>query len=283
MTHLQSSIPTLCASLLFATVPLSLGLEMRSAHAEAVEPEISLKLAASPPPELVTLLGTMDQAASQKRLKAFMQNFEKSFVHTDGLSRRQLQQTIRTFWNQFETLSYQTTLESWEETSPGIYKTVTLTTVSGSQQTGKPNAKTLKATVRSEQQIQNSKIINQTVLEEKSQVTSGKKPPSVTINLPSTVKVGEDYFFDVIVDEPLGDRILLGAAIEETVNPQGYLNPSKFEIESLVTGGLFKIGQAPSQPTDQWISALLIQDGGTYIVSQRISVVNAQETVLNKK
>lgn len=283
MTHLQSSIQSLCASVLLATVPLVVALETPPARAEAVDLKGDITQVNSAPPELLTMLEQMDQSASSKRLKVFMKNFEKSFAHQDGLSRRQLKQTIRAFWQKFDTLSYQTQLESWEETSPGLYTTVTLTTISGEQQSSASNTKTLMATIRSEQQVQNSKILSQKVLEEKSQITSGAKPPTVRINLPSTVKVGEDYFFDVIVDEPLGDRILLGAAIEESVNPKGYLNPSKFEIQSLATGGLFKIGQAPDRPTDQWISALLIQDGGMYLMSQRLSVVNMPETALQQK
>ncbi len=287
-TTLQSwSISALWVSSLLTSVPVVVGMGANSVYAESVAPEIQVETqstqAESAPPDLVALLEQMDESANAKRLKPFMKNFETSFTHDDGLNRRQLKQTVRSFWKQFDELTYKTTLESWEEISPGLYKTMTLTAISGQQQSGTPGSRTLTATVRSEQQVQNSKIVSQKVLEEKSQITSGTKPPTVRINLPTTVAVGEDYYFDVIVDEPLGDRILLGAAIEESVNPEGYLNPSKFEIQSLATGGLFKIGQAPKKPTDQWISALLIQDGGMYLMSQRISVINSPETALNKK
>ncbi|NJN24285.1 MAG: hypothetical protein HC810_07730 [Acaryochloridaceae cyanobacterium RL_2_7] len=168
-------------------------------------------------------------------------------------------------------------MDAWTEVSPGIYTTKTTTMIEGRQnKTIAPQ--TLTATIRSEQRIENGKIVNQSILEEKSQITSGDKPPTIRVNLPQTVKVGTDYFFDVIVNEPLGDRILLGAAIEESVNASTILESSNFDIQPLSTGGLFKIGQAPEQPTDQWISALLIQDGGMYLMSQRISVVDSMPT-----
>lgn len=248
---------------------------------DAEQTESGENLTQSAPTELTTLIKKMDEAANAQRLKAFTGHFSKSFSHSDGFNRRQLKQTVRSFWDQYDQLSYSTELESWKEIRPGVYETVTSTTISGKTAADGPKTKSLTATVKSKQEIQDSKILSQTVLDEQSQIISGSTPPKVRVNLPTTVKVGEEYYFDVIIDEPLGDRILLGAAIEEAVTAKGYVNPSDFEIQSLATGGLFKIGQAPKEPTDQWISALLIQEGGMYMMSQRVSVVPSLETASN--
>ncbi|MEM9136543.1 MAG: nuclear transport factor 2 family protein [Cyanobacteria bacterium P01_F01_bin.42] len=256
--------------------PVALPLTESSVHAETVAEADATASAA--PADLSAMIEQMDVAASEQRLKAFIGYFDPSFTHSDGLTRRQLRQSVRYFWNRYDQLTYRTQLESWIEVSPGVYETVTTTTVSGEQNSELPGAKTLSATVRSRQKVQRQKILSQTILDEQSQIVSGEQPPAVRVNLPTTVSAGEEYFFDVIVNQPLGDRILLGAAIEEAVAPQGYLNPPQFEIQALATGGLFKIGRAPLTPSDQWISALLIQDGGMYMMSQRVTVSPAAET-----
>ena len=248
-------------------VPLDTGVE-------PVEAPVSQPV----PVELSSMVEQMDQAANAQRLKTFMRFFSDGFAHQDGLNRKQMKQSVRSFWKQFDQLSYATQIESWNALGAGVYETVTLTTITGTQNEGVPGTRTLNATVRSRQTIDSAEILAQRVLDESSQIVSGDNPPTVSVNLPKTVKAGDDYFFDVIVDEPLGDRILLGAAIEESVTPQTYLSASKFEIQSLATGGLFKIGQAPSVPSDQWISALLIQEGGMYMMSQRVTVLPAVET-----
>lgn len=85
--------------------------------------------------------------------------------------------------------------------------------------------------------------------------------------------VGEKFEFDVIVDEPLGDNPLLGLALEEPITMQSYLNQPELKLELLPAGGLFKVGTAGTKPTGEWISAILVQDGGMTIISQRLNVV----------
>jgi len=61
------------------------------------------------------------------------------------------------------------------------------------------------------------------------------------MNLPQQVRVGQQYSFDAIVQEPLGDDYLVGAAIEEPIQADKYFNPTP-ELE-LPAGGLFKVGR----------------------------------------
>jgi hypothetical protein len=91
--------------------------------------------------------------------------------------------------------------------------------------------------------------------------------------LPEQVTIGRSYSFDAIVQEPLGDRLLLGAALEEPITPAGYINPAPLDLELLSSGGLFKTGRAPLRPENRWVSAVVIRDDGTTAVTQRMRVV----------
>ncbi|MEO0375712.1 MAG: nuclear transport factor 2 family protein, partial [Cyanobacteria bacterium P01_A01_bin.17] len=97
--------------------------------------------------------------------------------------------------------------------------------------------------------------------------------PAITVNLPEQVKVGSTFNFDVVVDEPLDKRLLLGTAIEEEISPERYLKQPSLKLELLPAGGLFKVGKAPKKPTSEWISAVLVQDGGMVVISRRLTVV----------
>ena len=63
--------------------------------------------------------------------------------------------------------------------------------------------------------------------------------------LPERVVPGEDYGFDAIVQEPLGERYLLGAALDEGTTAEDIFTPRPIDLELLSAGGLFKLGDAP--------------------------------------
>jgi hypothetical protein len=87
------------------------------------------------------------------------------------------------------------------------------------------------------------------------------------------VRIGRDYHFDAIVQEPLGEDILLGAALDEQVKPENYFNSSELELELLESvGGLFKVGEAPFVEREYWISGVLIRADGLAIVTRRLHV-----------
>jgi hypothetical protein len=162
-------------------------------------------------------------------------------------------------------------LQSWKaEGNVMVAETVT-------NITGLPSAQSdnlaLNATIKSRQRIQGGKIVYQEILSERSLMTSGNKPPQIDINLPQQVKVGQQYNFDAILQEPLGDDFLLGTAIEEPVQVNKYLNPTSVDLELLTSGGLFKVGRAPSTPGSHWVSAVILRGGGMTMVTQRMQVV----------
>jgi hypothetical protein len=168
-------------------------------------------------------------------------------------------------------LTYRTELQDWKADGNAIVAE-TITTITGTQQSeGTPM--TLQSTLRSRQRLENQKIVQQNILAERTQITSGAKPPTVQVNLPDQVRVGQSYNFDVIVKEPLGDDLLLGTAMDEPIKPELYAKPSELKLDLLPAGGIFKLGKAPTKEDNRWLSAVLIRDGGLIMVTQRLQVV----------
>ncbi|MDJ0795579.1 MAG: nuclear transport factor 2 family protein [Calothrix sp. MO_167.B12] len=225
----------------------------------------------SAPPQLKNLLSQIDLAASKGDIKGVMQFYSPVFTHTDGLNRQTMEQALSRFWQKYPKLRYSTSLQSWKSEGNSIIAE-TVTKITGLPSANENNL-ALNATIRSRQRLTGNKITRQEVLSERTKITSGIKPPQVDVKLPQQVKVGQQYTFDAIVQEPLGEDFILGKAMEETIQPNKYLNPSNVELELLRAGGLFKIGRAPSTPGNQWISAVILRGEGMTMITQRMRIV----------
>lgn len=221
--------------------------------------------------ELQQLLSQIDAAASQGDLQTVMSFYSPEFTNSDGLTYETLQQALQDFWERFPNVTYETTLNSWEAEGNSLVAETT-TTITGTSSQETPT--NLTATITSRQRFENGQIVEQEILDEASQLTQGENPPKVEVILPEQVTIGQTFEFDAIVEEPLGDRLLLGAAVEQSVQPDAYLNPAPVNLELLSSGGLFKLGQAPATPDTQWISAILIRDDGITTITRRLQVVN---------
>jgi len=155
------------------------------------------------------------------------------------------------------------------------YKVETITQIKGTQGQGASQFK-LIANLTSVQTYQNKgdswQIVSQDILAEKSNLVSGEKPPTVELRLPETIGIGRQYALDAIVTEPLGASLILGAVVEEKVNPANYVKDATIDLEALKSGGIFKIGQAPYSEGDRWISVVLVRENGVTINSQRLRV-----------
>jgi hypothetical protein len=229
--------------------------------------------AASPAPsEIATTLKQLDTAASRKDLGATMQFYSSNFSHADGLDFKTQQQVLKAFWQDTKSIQYQTQINNWKADPQNRYTLETTTTLRGVRKAADRDMD-LTSTVRSRLVMQDRKIVTQEILSEQTRLVTGEKPPSVSLVLPEQVNVGQPFSFDAVVKEPLGDDLLLGSAIEESITPTQYLQPAAITLEPLSAGGIFKTGQAPQQPTRKWISAILIKNGGITIVSQRLNVV----------
>jgi hypothetical protein len=224
------------------------------------------------PPELKRAIAQMDNAANAKNMQSVLQLYSPSFRHEDGLNRQMLEQSLTRLWKQYPNLTYRTELKSWQVLQNGT-QAETITYITGTQIS---NGQELKLTsiLQARHRFQNQRIVEQSVLSERNLITTGDKPPTVTLSLPNQVKTGQEFNFDAIVQEPLESDLLLGAVLEEPVNVNGYLKTPTMDLEPLSSGGIFKVGRASKMPTSQWISAVLVRHGGMTMVTQRLRVVD---------
>ncbi|MEH1932619.1 MAG: nuclear transport factor 2 family protein [Nostoc sp.] len=253
---------------------LTLGLTSGWQRTQATTPQ-QLAQATTPqnaPAELKNLLTQIDAAASRGDVKGVLQFYSPNFTHGDGLTRQTMERSLISLWQRYPKLQYTTKLLSSKPEGNGIIAE-TETQITGLP-SGSANNLALNATITSRQRIAGGKIVRQDILSERTLLTSGSKPPQIEIKLPQQVQVGQKYNFDAIVKEPLGDDFLLGTALEEPIQPDKLLNPTPVDLELLTSGGLFKVGQAPSTPGSQWVSAVILRGNGMTMITQRLQVVN---------
>jgi hypothetical protein len=227
-------------------------------------------MAAAPTPKALTdLLTKIDRAANSRQLPALLENFAPSYT-VDGMSRSAWQQQITSLWQRYPNLRYQTIVQSWKPEGNG-FSVETLTTITGSQtQSGKTSNITAK--LLSRQRIANGKVVQQQILSERVQSTTGNKPPTVEMTMPDKLRAGEEYSIDAIVQEPLNDDVMMGALSEQLVDGSGYAKPTPYKLELLSTGGLFKNTRAPNKAGDYWLSAIFVRSDGMTIITRRIHV-----------
>ncbi|MBW4564370.1 MAG: nuclear transport factor 2 family protein [Mojavia pulchra JT2-VF2] len=223
------------------------------------------------PPELKNLLTQIDAAASIGDVKKVIEFYSPNFTHGDGLNRQTLEKALIELWKRHPQLKYTTQLQSWKSEGNGIIAE-TVTNITGLPSSNSNNL-ALNATIKSRQRVTGGKIVRQDILSERTLLTSGSKPPQVDVKLPQQVKVGQQYNFDAIVQEPLGDDFILGTALEEPIQADKYLNPTPVDLKLLTSGGIFKVGRAPSTPGSHWISAVILRGNGMTMVTQRLQVV----------
>ena len=224
------------------------------------------------PSELSTILSQVDAAANSRSTSQLTLLYTGEFTNSDNLDRDKMLEALTALWKRYPNLNYRTEVQSWEYRAGG-FMVETVTNISGITEQDGTTTK-FQSTLRSRQIINNLRITNQEILAERTQITIGSNPPTVRINLPEQVRVGQQYSFDAIVQEPLGDDLILGAALEEAVSRDRYLNPAELELNLLQSGGIFKIGRAPLRPEPRWISAVLIRGSGTTVITQRLRVID---------
>ena len=223
------------------------------------------------PPELTALIEGIEAAANRQDVGGVMQFYGENFTTADGLDRRSYEQVLTQLWENYSDLNYRTELQSWQKDGSAIVAT-TVTEITGTQDFNGRDFQ-LSSTITSQQRIENQKVVGQEVLAERNQLTSGQEPPTVTLIVPEQVRAGQEYSVDAIVEEPLGEEIMIGTAIEERVTPRAYLTEFPLELEFLPSGGVFKVGTAPKTPGNNWISAILMRPGGITLVTQRLKIV----------
>ncbi|MFN6478589.1 nuclear transport factor 2 family protein [Nostoc sp. DedQUE07] len=252
---------------------LTIGLTTGWQRTQATTPQqlSQATTAQNAPAALTNLLTQVDTAASRGDIRGVLQFYSPNFTHGDGLNLQTLEKSLTSLWQRYPKLQYSTKLLSSKPEANGIIAE-TETKITGLP-SGNGNKLALNATIKSRQRIEGGKIVRQDILSERTLLTSGSNPPQIDIKLPQQVQVGQKYNFDAIVQQPLGDDFLLGTALEESIQPDKFLNPTPVDLELLTSGGLFKVGQAPSTPGSQWISAVILRGNGMTMVTQRLQVV----------
>jgi hypothetical protein len=227
-------------------------------------------ISATAPTQVKTLLTKIDTAANSRQLPELLRYYSPNFSTSDGLNKATWQQSLGQFWQSYSNLKYTTTLESWRAEGGG-YTADTVTKITGTQQTSGRTYKLL-STVQSRQKIIGGQIVQQQILQERSQVSSGTQPPTIDLTLPEKLQTNAEYSLDAIVREPLGEDVLMGATVEQPVSAQAYNQSTNYKLELLTAGGLFKIARAPGKSGDYWISTIFIRPSGMTTLTQRVHV-----------
>jgi hypothetical protein len=227
--------------------------------------------AAAVPDGLRAALQGLDQAAAQENLPSVLQYYSLDFTDGDGLNRDAVGSLLSEFWTRYQDLSYTTSVLSATQTPEG-WVLETKLHIQGTEVSANRSL-ALKSDIRARQTWQNNQLVRQETLAERNTITSGDAPPTLAFRLPETVKVNERFNFDVVIQEPVKEDLILGAIVDEPITLDRYRNPTIADFQPLVSGGIFKIGQAPALPDNRWISAVVIRKGGMTLVTQRLRIL----------
>lgn len=231
---------------------------------------VEAKTPDSAPAALTSLLTDLDTAANNHQLDTLLSFYSPNFQHSDGFDKAQYSSLLEQLWADYPRINYQTKLLSWDEDGDRLIAE-TQTTIQGIQKKD-GRWSHLRSTIRAQQTFANNQLIDQKILAESSEINSGENPPSVSVLIPETVAPEENFGFDVIVKDPLGDEILLGSATEEPITPTTYSSPHEFEFDILPAGGIFKRVEAPATTGDVRYSAIIVRSDGLTLVSHRVKV-----------
>ena len=226
------------------------------------------------PEELAETISAIEAAANDRDLDELLEYYSEDFTNTDGLTTETLAQALEQMWSEYPELTYSTEIESWSREGDELVAE-TKTTIQGMNDEANPGQ--LSSTIESRQYFQEQKLVRQEILAEQSRLSSGQNPPQVNVIAPDTVETGKKYNFDLIVDEPLGEGVLLGAVQEQKTAGQLYLNPTQLELELLPAGGIFKVATAPLLPDSNWLSAILVRGDGITRITHRVNVVESSQ------
>lgn len=236
-----------------------------------ISPRANAETPETAPANVTNLLNQIDAAANRRDVEKVMGFYGSDFTNSDGLTYQNLRQVLKEFWNKYSQLDYRTKLQSWQQNGD-ILTTTTITEITGTKKIDNRQF-ALTSSITSQQQIQGDKIIKQEIIAEKNQLTLGKKPPTVVFNIPEQVKAGQEFNIDAIVQEPLDNDILIGTAITQPITLESYNDSGLLQLEFLPSGGIFKVGEAPDKAGNNWVSVILMRQGGVTLLTQRLRVV----------
>ena len=93
----------------------------------------------------------------------------------------------------------------------------------------------------------------------------------ISFKIPDRVLTGSKYDIDIVLNEPLEEKIIAGAIKPHRIN-------SFFEqeilLEPLVSGGIFKMTRAPLKPGTQIWSGIIAHPDGMITFTKSIEIVD---------
>lgn len=222
------------------------------------------------PPDLSKLVSAIDEAANERNIEKLRGFISPQFVSQDGFNGDLFLQAVANLWQKYPGMQYETKINSYKGRG-GKYTVETTTTIKGKyEENGREFV--INSEITSRQDFENGMLAKQEILREKTEITSGDNPPQVIVRLPEKVRPGQEFDFDVILQEPLAGDIVLAGVSESTVSPSLYLQPPSIELNSISSGGIFKRVKIPTPSPDHLYSAILIRNGGIKILSLRVKL-----------
>ncbi len=124
-----------------------------------------------------------------------------------------------------------------------------------------------------------NKIIEKEVLDEQAIIQNSSSPLSISINVPSAVLTGTTYDFDIILNKPLGETMIVGGLIPITTEQIKRQISPPIELAPLGGGGLFKSVKAPLQPGVQNWAALIAHPKGLISITKMVRIVELESEI----
>ena len=122
------------------------------------------------------------------------------------------------------------------------------------------------------------RLLSNKIISEQTIIQNSKIPLAISINVPKTVLTGTTYDYDVVIDKPLGNTILIGGLIPITKEQMRNQLSPPIELAPLGGGGLFKSVKAPLNPGIQNWAAVIAHPEGLISITKMVRVVsNASE------
>ena len=101
-------------------------------------------------------------------------------------------------------------------------------------------------------------------------IRNDKSNIDVTFRIPDKVLTGTKYDIDIILEKPLEDALIAGGIKPHQVDS---FFDQEIVLEPLVSGGIFKVTRAPSQPGIQIWSGIIAHPEGIITFTKSIDIV----------
>ena len=118
--------------------------------------------------------------------------------------------------------------------------------------------------------IKNNKIEKGKIRNLLTTIRNDQNKIDITFKIPNKVLTGTKYDIDIILNDPLGEKIIAGGI--KSHQEESFIK-EEIIIEPLVSGGIFKTTRAPSQETTQLWSGVIVHPDGMVSFTKSVDIV----------